>query len=75
MTIDHTGHAAGGCPQFDVANVQLTTRLTPDESNANALMGVKLYCRDCRREWGAMVGGWRITPNGVFCDRCAEAHE
>jgi hypothetical protein len=75
MTIDHTGHAASGCPQFDVANVQLTTRLTPDEFNANGLMGVRLRCRECHLEWGAMIGGWRMTPEGIYCDRCAEAHE
>jgi hypothetical protein len=75
MTIDHTGHAASGCPQFDVTNLKLTTRLTADEHNANELMGKYLHCRDCGQRWGAMVGGWRITPNGVFCDRCAEASD
>jgi hypothetical protein len=75
MTIDHTGHAASGCPQFDVANVQFTSRMEPHEKNLNALMGVPLCCIECGREWGALIGGWRITPSGVFCDRCAEAHE
>ena len=72
MTINHTGHASIGCANFDLTNVRLVSRLTPDENNANALMGVKLCCRECGRDWGAMVGGWRIRPDGVYCERCAE---
>jgi hypothetical protein len=75
MTIDHTGHAASGCPQFDVANVHFVNRMEPHEKNLHALMGVPLCCVECGREWGALIGGWRITPQGVFCDVCAEAHE
>jgi hypothetical protein len=75
MTIDHTGHAAAGyCPQFDVT-FQVTNRMKPHEKNQNSLIGVQMCCVDCGREWGALIGGWRITPDGVYCDTCAEAHE
>lgn len=72
MTIDHTGHASKGCPEFDVTNLKLTRHIEPFEYNLNALMGVNLRCQDCGREWGAVVGGWRLTPMGVYCDQCSE---
>ena len=75
MTIDHTGHASKGCTDFDLINIKLTRRIEPFEYNQNALMGIRLRCQECDKEWGAIVGGWRLTPTGVFCDQCAEADE
>jgi hypothetical protein len=89
MTIDHTGHAASGCNSWELmpvpprqscetpVHLQPVRWLTPKEKNRSALVGLTLCCEEpaCGKEWSGLTGGWRITPWGVFCDRCSEAHE
>jgi hypothetical protein len=49
--------------------------LTPKERNKSSLIGVVLQCEECQKPWAALHGGWRIRPDGIYCDQCSEAAE
>jgi hypothetical protein len=87
MTHDHTGHAASGCHSYELmpvpprqscetpVHLQPVRWLTPKERNKSSLIGVVLQCEECQKPWAALHGGWRIRPDGIYCDQCSEATE
>jgi hypothetical protein len=75
MTIDHTGHAASGCPQFDLAHPPRVASAMPCQivtpvvkwknahiANQSGCMGIDVTCVECLKTGRLLSGDWYFKP-------------
>jgi hypothetical protein len=78
MTIDHTGHAAGGCPQFDLTQPPRKASESPDDLHlvnitgipAKAFRAARVIDDECMECNGPLGEEWHVSRQKVICQTC-----